>query len=166
MNDAEFEHELKRQIDELPKQVKPGRDLWAGIDHAIEQQQSNSRSKLTKLSAVAASVAVIGLSAWLSFNIEMTPSNPTSGENLQYVSLMTESFKEQKQALLVKYQDTQPHTDNWRVQLQELDEAAIAIKKVLDTDPTNAQLIKMLQHTYQQQLDLINAVNQNPWQAI
>lgn len=170
MNDVEFDKVLQQQVDELPKQMKPSRDLWAGIDHAIEQQQAQQISKqrfsYQKLSAVAASFAVLGLTAWFTLNTNITPGAQGPGENLQYVTQMTQSFENQKQALLVKYEDQTPNAANWRDQLKELDAAAVAIKKVLDQDPTNAQLIKMLQQTYQQQLDLIKAVNKSPWQTI
>ncbi len=166
MNDAQFDQALKMQIDTLPKELAPERDLWAGIDHAIERQQSSQRFNFTKLTAVAAGVMVIGLTSWLTFKNVDLPSVRTTGQNLQYVNWMTESFEQQKQTLLVKYEDTPAMTDNWQEQLKQLDDAAKAIKKALAQDPSNAQLIKMLQQTYQQQLDLINAVNQDPWQMI
>jgi hypothetical protein len=178
MNDLEFDKTLQQQIDALPRQMKPSRDLWAGIDHAIEQQQRNRAFSYQKLSAVAASFAVLGFTAWLTLNANIplgedeTPLSAqvsgaqVSGENLEYVTQMTQSFEIQKHDLLVKYEGHKPNADNWRGQLKELDSAAIAIKKVLDQDPSNAQLIKMLQQTYQQQLDLIKAVNKSPWQTI
>lgn len=166
MNDAQFEQLLKKQIDELPREVKPSRDLWSGIDHAIEQQQGHKGIHLTKLTAVAAGFAVIGLTTWLTFNNADLPGTQAPGQNLQFVTMMTQSFEQQKQALLVKYEDAKPVTDNWQQQLKELDDAAAAIKQALVKDPTNAQLIKMLQQTYQQQLDLIKAVNQPSWQTI
>jgi hypothetical protein len=187
MNDSEFDKTLQQQIDALPRQMKPSRDLWAGIDNAIERQQGNHHGKtgfsFQKLSAVAASFAVLGFTAWLTLNAsipigvgedplgaEVTSAQVSGaqvpGENLEYVTQLTESFEIQKQDLLVKYEGHKPNADNWRSQLKELDSAAIAIKKVLDQDPSNAQLIKMLQQTYQQQLDLIKAVNKSPWQAI
>ncbi|NQZ08065.1 MAG: hypothetical protein HRT35_12975 [Algicola sp.] len=181
MNDLEFDKTLQQQIDALPRQMKPSRDLWAGIDNAIEQQQQGKRAfSYQKLSAVAASFAVLGFTAWLTLNANIplgagegeaslsvqVPATQVSGENLEYVTEMTESFEIQKHDLLVKYEGQKPNADNWRAQLKELDSAATAIKKVLDQDPSNAQLIKMLQQTYQQQLDLIKAVNKSPWQTI
>jgi hypothetical protein len=166
MNDAEFEKELQQQIEQLPRQMKPSRDLWAGIDHAIEQQQGTKRFSLPKLTAVAAGFSMLGLTAWLTLNGNFSPALQAPGEGLQYVTVMTETFEKQKQSLLTKYEDQKPSADNWRSQLNELNDAATAIKKVLDQDPTNAQLIKMLQQTYQQQLDLIKAVNKSPWQTI
>jgi len=188
MNDADLEQALDQQISQLPKAIAPQRDLWAGIDNAIEhqaQQQTDKvkpRSVVYRLSAVAAGIAVFGFSAWM-----VMTNNPTidgidsidgqgvvaqqdmangDDETLNYVNDLSSLFEQQKQALLVKYQDTPSYVDNWQGQLDELDKAAEAIKQALVNDPTNAQLIKMLQQTYQQQLDLINTVNKSPWQTI
>ena len=79
---------------------------------------------------------------------------------------MSQSYDEQKQALLVQYDGQESMVADWHKQLDELDSAADAIKKALESDPSNAQLIKMLQQTYQQQLDLIKMVNRSPWQQI
>lgn len=164
------EQRLQQQIDQLPKSLTPARDLWAGIDHAIEQQQINQRYSWQKWSAMAAGFAVLGLTVWLSINVNNDIYNPSGtpagDDSSHYLVSLSADFEKRKQALLVKYEDQSSATENWREQLQELDDAATAIKKVLDQDPTNAQLIKMLQQTYQQQLDLINAVNKSPWQKI
>ena len=166
MNDAELEKSLFEQVEQLPRQIKPSRDLWAGIDHAIEQQQNPQKFGYQKLTAVAAGLAIFALTAWMTLNtgIEGVPS--VEGYQLQYVQDMSNEFEQQKQTLLVKYQGQQATADNWHNELKILDEAAIAIKKALAQEPANAQLIKMLQQTYQQQLDLINAVNKSPWQTI
>lgn len=166
MNDVNLEKQLQQQLAQLPTGLEPSRDLWAGIDHAIEMQQQRRRPRgiYQRLSAVAAGVGLTGLTVWLSLTVNVIPSD--EGSNWQHVTLMSELFEQQKQTLLVKYADRQASADNWRSQLAELDDAAEAIKKVLDEDPANAQLLKMLQQVYQQQLDLIHAVNKNPWQQI
>lgn len=176
MSELDLDKELQHQIGQLPKQLKPSRDLWTGIDHAIEQElqaqvQQQHTAKLTswpKLSAVAAGFVVFGFSTWMVMNVEPSigVNDIASNEPMSYVSQITDSFEQQKQSLLVKYQDQQAYADDWQLQLKELDDAASAIKKALAIEPGNAQLIKMLQQTYQQQLDLIKAVNKSPWQTI
>ncbi|MFT5162830.1 MAG: hypothetical protein ACI9FJ_001407 [Alteromonadaceae bacterium] len=166
MNKLNAEEQLQQQLSQLPKSLQPSRDLWAGIDNALEQQQSTQHSVYQRLSIVAAGVGVLGLTVWLTLNVNVSPSLSAEDGSLNYVAVISDDFASKKQALLVKYEGQPSASDNWRVQLQELDDAATAIKKVLDQDPTNAQLIKMLQHTYQQQLALIIAVNKSPWQQI
>lgn len=165
------DEQLDQAVAQLVKTRKPSRDLWSGIDHAIEQQQmrqSRGHQGYQKWSAMAAGVAVLGLTVWLSTSSIKGTEPGAAGQSapLNYVASMSQDFAKQKQLLLTKYQDQPSASDNWREQLQQLDEAAAAIKKVLDREPANAQLIKMLQQTYQQQLDLIIAVNKSPWQQI
>jgi len=57
-------------------------------------------------------------------------------------------------------------TDNWQVQLQELEDAEQAIKQTLENEPKNKALLSMLAQVYQQQLDLINKVHAPRWQHI
>ena len=169
MNDKVLDQKLQSQIDALPKELAPSRDLWAGIDHALERRQQSSLPAFGKLSAVAAGFGALALTLWVMMAGQSDPAltpGGQSGHPMQYVMDISSSFEQQKRALLVKYQDNQPAAENWRAQLEELDNAATAIKKALDDDPGNAQLIKMLQQTYQQQLDLIEAVNRSPWQSI
>lgn len=75
-------------------------------------------------------------------------------------------FTKQKQSLLVQYQSQVALTDNWQVQLQELENAEQAIKQTLENEPKNKALLSMLAQVYQQQLDLINKVHAPRWQHI
>ena len=79
---------------------------------------------------------------------------------------MSDFFTKQKQSLLVQYQSQAALTDNWQVQLQELEDAEQAIKQTLENEPQNKALLSMLAQVYQQQLDLINKVHAPRWQQI
>ena len=68
--------------------------------------------------------------------------------------------------MLVAYKNQDALTSNWQVQLQELEEAELAIKQVLENEPQNQALLTMLAQIYQQQLDLINKVHAPRWQHI
>ena len=57
-------------------------------------------------------------------------------------------------------------TENWQQQLEELDEAAIAIKKALENEPNNVALLKMLKKVHQQQIMLIERVHAPAWKTI
>ena len=179
MNDAQLDKQLQQQIASLPKEVLPSRDLWAGIDHAIETgEQRHGKSSWQKLTVVAAGVATFGWLSWLTVNMNNVAFDPQLSESghmvaaqlndrtVPFVEAMAQSHEAQKQALLVQYDANQSMVGDWQKQVEELDKAADAIKKALVLDPSNAQLIKMLQNTYQQQLDLIEMVNRSPWQQI
>ena len=57
-------------------------------------------------------------------------------------------------------------TDNWQKQIDELDEAAIAIKKALAEEPNNPALLKMLKNVYQQQMMIIERVHEPRWKRV
>ena len=180
--DNKVEQLLQQQIELLPKEIKPNRDLWVGIDHAIENgQQAKDKNRLQRFAGVAAGVVIFGWLSWLTMNIGNTSIEPVidngdgaseviisrqNDQSLDFIEAMSQSYNEQKQALLVQYDGKESMVVDWHKQLDELDSAADAIKKALESDPSNAQLIKMLQQTYQQQLDLIKMVNRSPWQQI
>ena len=103
-------NQLDQQIAQLTKTLEPKRDLWVGIDNAIEEQHSGRRQHYPKLSAVAAGFAMLGLTAWLTLNVnpnlsQQSSEQPADGGNLDYVAELSQTFAGQKQALLAKYQD-------------------------------------------------------------
>ena len=63
MTNTEFESKLAEQIENLPKEIQPRKDLWKGIDYALEEPlQQNSGTY--KWYAVAASVMFVVLLSW------------------------------------------------------------------------------------------------------
>ena len=162
-----FDDELKKQLDALPQERQPERDLWRGIELGPESDTSHTPSAApTKWYAVAASVALVACISWYSVNQTGTPdgSNVLEGEAL--VAALSNQHEQQKQALLVRYDGQNALTENWQQQLKELDDAAGAIKAALEEDPNNAALLRMLQNVYQQQIVLIERVHAPKWQQI
>lgn len=167
MTEQDFDSQLRRQIDALPRQIQPQRDLWAGIDVALTQQSMQQDETPVKvphhrgLYALAASLMVVAITAWLT--LSPAPQQVT-GEQL--VNALSEQHQSQVDSLLVKFKDQPALTNNWQQQLTQLDEAAIAIKAALEQDPDNVALLRMLQNVYQQQIELIERVHAPKWQAI
>ena len=161
MSKDQFEQVLQRKLDELPREIQPQRNLWPGIDLAIEHQQAQS-STFNRWTGIAASFAVLGLVIMLSMNT--TTDSQTDKDNLrQLISNVSEQHEQQKQFLLTSYSQQPALTDNWQDQLRELDEAATVIKSALEEDPGDANLIELLQQVYQQQIKLIQSVHQSRW---
>lgn len=157
MTKKPFDEMLKQELDSLPREISPSRDLWPGIERAMVSSTANkpvSRSMKPWL-GVAACVSAGLLS--LLMVMKQTPNNAV---------VIADFFENQKQSLLVKYQTQPALTDNWQAQLVELESAEAAIRKALEGDPQNAALLRMLSQVYQQQLDLINKVHQPAWQEI
>jgi hypothetical protein len=163
----------------------PSRDLWKGIDYAITEMANDvandasvesgivsdldsgvsalngkPRKTRTPLYAMAASVCLVALVGYISFQ---TGKN-TSGQEL--VQRISAQHTEQKKALLSSFEGQPTVTQNWQQQLAELDEAAVAIKKALENEPNNPALLRMLKRVHQQQIALIERVHAPAWQQI
>lgn len=159
--------QLQDALAKLPREKQPERDLWTGIELALEQSEQvyeTSSSKRPVWIASAASFALVAMLGWIGF--QQFPSNTLPEQSAALVQSLSEQHQYQKDTLLVKYEGQVAISDDWQQQLQELDDAADAIKTALDQDPANPALIRMLHHTYQQQLALIERVHAPKWQQI
>lgn len=158
MSKPDFETFLAESLSNSEAHIAPEKELWQGIEKAIsnpavEQRQSSVWPKLV-------GIAACSVAALLSVQLVFTrPAHDTS-------VAMSDFFAEQKQTLLVQYQNQPALTDNWQQQLAELEDAERAIKQALENEPENSALLKMLAQVYQQQLDLINKVHAPKWQTI
>lgn len=162
MKQNNSEKQLDDAIAQLPTEMAPKKDLWAGIDKAIShgpQQVEKKSNAWQQVTAIAACMCM-GLLSYQTFFNQQT-SQYEAG-----LQTMTQTFQQEKQTLLVKYRDQKALADNWQVQLVELEQAEAAIKLALKTEPENATLLRMLSQVYQQQLDLINKVHKPAWQQI
>lgn len=153
---------IEEQIAALDKHKTPSRDLWTGIEYGISNNQDMARAKPTTkpFLAIAASLVVAVLLAFFSFE----SGRIESGEAL--VAQLAKQHNAQKESLLISLAGQPTTTQNWQQQLDELDEAAAAIKKALENEPNNAALLKMLQRVYEQQIALIERVHAPAWQQI
>ena len=158
MSNPDFDQHLQQHLQKLPRQQHPKRDLWPGIEMAIDQQ---SASKPSRFVAIAASVAMLCSVGWIGMQLSL--STPAT---VDLATTLSTQHQQQMQALLVSYQGQPAVTDNWQQQLQELDQAALAIKKALQHEPENVALLGMLQQVYQQQINLIENVHSPKWQSI
>ena len=154
---------IESYIEQLNKDKLPERDLWTGIEYSISDgsiaKEQNSH-KRTPVFALAASVLVAMLIGYFSFQT----GRLESGQDL--VMQMSLQHKQHKDALLTSLDGQPATTQNWQQQLDELDQAALAIKKALANEPNNPALLKMLQKVYQQQIMLIERVHAPAWQQI
>lgn len=161
MHEHDFDKRLATELEQLPKEQLPQRDLWSGIDYALQQEQQAKPKATVKYMATAAAVAMVTSLVWLN---TQAPVQQIQGNDL--VQLLSEQHQQQKQQLLVSFEQQPALTDNWQQQLQELDDAAEAIKKALQQDENNLALLKMLQQVHQQQIDLIERVHAPKWRKI
>ena len=158
-NDKNFDAFLTQSLGELNHDIAPKADLWRGIERAIDGQaplETATHSKVKYL-AVAASVCAFALLVNVSLK---------SSVQVDPIIAMTNLYEAEKSALLVQYQAQPALTEDWQVQLAELESAEAAIKLALENDSRNPTLLRMLSQVYQQQLDLINRVHKPSLQHI
>ena len=163
MND----NELQRQIDSLSKEIKPQRDLWVGIEHALEHQSQRGApiwQRKTSWAAMAASfVAAILLS------IQMVgPGKVTEPGIAGVVEVMNQQFQQQRQTLLVSY--GQPNLSDlpapMQEQLNQLASARASLEQAISDDPDNTDLVNLLTWLQQQELQLLEQLYSPKWQTL
>jgi hypothetical protein len=99
--DKNAEMSLQAAIAQLPKEIVPERDLWSGIDKAINQSatlvDSNDKRKAYTPAAWAASIVAAVLLTWVTLGPEQLTSKP----QINLVAAMQQDFEQQKQTMLV-----------------------------------------------------------------
>ncbi|QPG05877.1 hypothetical protein IT774_00995 [Salinimonas marina] len=159
---------LSDLVKQLPQEKTPTRDLWQGIELALEHEsqphyrRNRSRLWLASAAAVLLTAGVVS-QLWQSPATESTPA-PLLGDAL--VRALSEQHQAQLTQMLVTLQDTTPVTSNWQQQLEDLQQAENVIKQALQQDPNNTALLQMLQNVHQQQLLLVGRVHAPKWQRI
>ncbi len=170
LNNKISDKTLAEQVAMLPVEMTPERDLWSGIERAINHKRqevaAENQGNLFMPSAWAASIALVMLVSWFTFspsiNEESEPvlvktqekNGVTQG---QLVNFMQQNFKKQKQTLLASY--GQPTVDKlpaaMQQELMQLSDARASIRKALLTDENNTDLLNLLDFTQQQELKLL-----------
>ena len=171
--------ELQQQIDKLPKEITPERDLWAGIEKATQgKKQVTEERKVFVPSVWAASLLAAVLVTWLTIAPHETEQQlvqqeeVSSGQSAQaqvaLVTLMQDNFLQQKQAMLVSFgqPDMSKLPAEMQVQLEKLAAARKSITKALENDANNMDLLNLLDFTQQQELKLIQQLYRPQLQSI
>ena len=167
--------ELNKALERLPQEMKPDRDLWTGIALSIEagemeKQETAGKAPVNRLRYMAMAASLLLVTSLFIFikPSEYFGSDSGAGDarGQALVNVLSRQHEQQKQQLLVRFQDQTAVTDDWQTQIQELEDAAAAVKLALKQEPDNTALLGMLQHIYQQQLLLIERVHAPKWQQI
>ena len=159
------DEQLQQHIDSLKKEIAPQRDLWQGIEKAINQEQVNqpNRTKQIMPIAWAASIVAAVLLTW--FNI--APQGASNTE-LSLVASLHQDFSQQKQLMLTSFgqPDLTKLPPEMQAELAKLSQARASIEAALANDENNTDLLNLLQWTQQQELDLIKRLYTPQWQTI
>jgi len=168
MVDQSAEQSLQAAIAQLPKDISPQRDLWSGIDKAINQNSATvSKSENNKVfipTAWAASVIAAVLLTWVTLGPEPLASKPV----INLAAAMQQDFEQHKHSMLVNFgtPDIKQLPVAMQTELIKLSSAQKTISKALADDPNNSDLINLLRWTQQQELDLLKQLYSPQWQKI
>jgi hypothetical protein len=153
MSDPQRKPKLQDAIDNMPREQLPARDLWPGIAHAINTPE---RISWHRHAALAASIVLVfGISLYFVTRPESTALQNTRIE--EFISALQYEHQQNKQALLVQYQDQQPFYADWEVQMKDLEQAEQVIFNALRDDPDNLELLKILRQVQAKEIDLLDA---------
>jgi len=157
---------LSAQIEQLDREIKPGRDLWPGIEQAIaktpqELPEKKIVSGVPAWSKMAAAFAPIALVTGLWLNQGMNEQAEP-----EWLTPISASYELQKRQLLQQVSTRTPLDAQWQESLQELEAAESALKKALQAQPQDKALMRMLNQVYQQQLSLIEKSHQSKFKQI
>lgn len=168
MSNAMNDKQLQAQIDALASDVKPERDLWAGIERAIEHQQHAELDTSTKRAtftpyAWAASVVLAVVMTW-TLN---TPS-PTAPAQFTALEVLQQQYMQEKDTMLVSFgkPDIKKLPEKIQKQFTELQSARKSLLTALADDPDNADLLNLLKWTQSQELSLLEQLYSPKWQTI
>jgi len=157
--------QLQQHLDRLPVELTPERDLWQGIEKAINQRSNNTVVNKRNIMpyAWAASVLVAVLVTWMN----VSPMNQTS-QMPSLIAAINQDFNQQKQLMLTSFgsPDITRLPVDMQAELKKLEQARGTIEAALANDENNADLLNLLQWTQQQELDLIKRLYAPQWQTI
>lgn len=171
MSKINFDKQLQEQLSQLPEHT-PQRDLWEGIEPTLVRQEVNNTPQTIGVNlnkgmyAIAVSLVICAVIGYLSIVQLSTPALTSNDNASALLAALHTQHEQQKQALLVSFEQLPAVTENWETQLVELETAAKAVRTALVTSPNNPALLKLLQSIYQQQLALIETVHAPKWQRI
>jgi hypothetical protein len=154
MNDPQRKEKLQDAIKNMPRELTPARDLWPGIAHAINNP---ARAEWQRTTALAASIMLIfGVSLYFS---TMQSADVLLNSRLEeYIGVLQYEHQQNKQALLVQYKDQPAVYPEWEEQMKELEQAEQVIFEALREDPENLELLKILRHVQEKEIELLDAV--------
>ncbi len=153
MIDRHSNRKLQDAIDRMPREQTPARDLWPGIAHAINTPEHTDWQRHAALAASI--VLVFGISLY--FITWQGPDALQSTRIEEYIGELQYEHQQNKQALLVEYQDQQPFYPDWEVQMRDLEQAEQVIFEALRDDPENLELLKILRQVQAKEIELLDA---------
>ena len=140
---------------DLPREIRPPRELWSGIDPRLAASERPRRAGLPAWALVAAALALVLVTAAVT---SILTRNSDQAIALKLGRADEARFLAASQELLagLEAQDLSPETmEIVRRNLEVIDAAIAELQAALERDPGNGELTRMLLATYQRKIDLL-----------
>ncbi len=159
-------------LDQLPREVEPGRDLWPGIEARLTPRRNGLRLQTRwPLAAAAAVVAAVTLGVlWHRPPTTVVPRMQASNETVRslpgYIEADVQARARFAADSLRDDPSLSPRTRAIVLRNLDLIEQAIGnVKLALRSDPANPQLLKMLNQLYLDEAATLAAAQEAPSQT-
>lgn len=150
---------------DLPREIRPPRDLWAGIDARLDRPEAvapraarrRPASGLPRWALVAAALALVVVTAAVT-SILTRRWDEAMALKLHPPGKEEARFLAASQELLVGLEDQELSPETMAIvrrNLEVIDAAIAELRAALARDPGNGELTRMLLATYQRKIDLL-----------
>lgn len=151
---------------ELPREIRPPRDLWAGIDARLDEPavggalsaRRRPASGLPRWALIAAALALIVVTAALSSILTRRWDEAMALKIRRSGSAEEARFLAASQELLAGLEDQELAPETMAIvrrNLEVIDAAIAELRLALERDPGNGELSRMLLATYQRKIELL-----------
>jgi anti-sigma factor RsiW len=158
------------QAHALPREVAPGRDLWAGIAERIQEERRARRRGWATWGLAAAAVLVVGVSLRVLHSVDPAarPAPPAVGTTpaaLEATSIgaAEQDYQQAATALLAALQERRQTLSpealaSVEKNLVAIDQALDEVRAALGRDPGNPELTRMLVSTHRKKVETLRRV--------
>lgn len=167
------DRQLDQLIESLPREMTPGRDLWAAIEPRLDEHPApvTRIRQMTRLFAPASrwaavlAVAVLGALWWSGIGVirvaQPTMEPARNGQALEQVPAdqqIAAVYAAIKSELMSKVGLVSADFGDWQYQLTIWDQALSEVRDALNYYPEEPALLAQMQGIYQQQIEYLQWV--------
>ena len=156
---------LAGELENLPRELPPGRDLWQGIERRLADHPHRKwrEPRIWMPIALVASLQLAATSLLFNFLDSGAPGPvmPTALEQMQFeYQLVHGPMSREFNWMNRRLPDESLSDLNWNLQL--LEQARWSLEAAIRQDPDNRRLLTMLMKLHEQELDLLKEVFYEP----
>lgn len=152
--------QLDQLLESLPREIAPGRDLWAAIEPRLEQQPAHETASLQRWFAPAnrwaavLALAVLGAMWWSGMG--MGPAlNGQALEQIPADQQIAAVYTAINAELLGSVGLVSADFGDWQYQLNIWDQALSEVRNALNYYPQEPALLAQMEGIYQQQIEYL-----------